>query len=134
MLSLVIVLVIFDLLNNTEYFEVEETDKIDIKDIIFDYTKPNEINNILKDQSIKIDNLENMIRIVQKYKTNDKQKRANLVYPTIPLINSCIMLDSDGNISDPIPKISSTDDIYSNSDNPYYHSLGKDHEIYNDLL
>ena len=126
MLSLVIILVIFDLLNNTEYFDVNVNTKIlNLTD--------SEINGILKEQSLKIDNLENMLKIVNKYKTASKRRERNLVYPSIPLNNSCIMLDSDGGQADAIPKISSGDDIYS-SENPFYHSLGRDHAVYNNIM
>lgn len=128
MLSLVILLVIFDLLNNTEYFESDVRIKADVLDIPI-----NESVRILNDQANKISNLENMIRIVTKYKANAKQTRANKVYPNIPLYNSCIMLDSDGNLGDPIPNIPDTNDIYS-SKNKYYHTLGKDHENYISIL
>ena len=126
MLSLVIILVIFDLLNNTEYFDVNVNTKIlNLTD--------SEINGILKEQSLKIDNLENMLKIVNKYKTASKRRERNLVYPSIPLNNSCIMLDSDGDQADAIPKISSGDDIYS-SENPFYHSIGRDHAVYNNIM
>ena len=127
MLSLIIVLVIFDLLNNTEYFE-----DVGINTKIFNLTD-SEINGILKEQSLKISNLENMLKIVNKYKSATRQRNRNLVYPSIPLNNSCIMLDSDGNSADAIPKISSGNDIYS-SENPFYHSLGRDHTVYNNII
>lgn len=128
MLSLVILLVIFDLLQNTEYFEGD----VRISTGILELPK-NQIVNILNDQSLKINNLENMLKIVSKYKATAKQNKANKVYPNIPLQNSCIMLDSDGNMGDPIPKISETNDIYS-SKNKYYHTLGKDHDNYINIL
>ena len=74
-----------------------------------------------------------MLKIVNKYKTASKRRERNLVYPSIPLNNSCIMLDSDGDQADAIPKISSGDDIYS-SENPFYHSLGRDHAVYNNIM
>lgn len=129
MLSLIIILVIYDLLNNSEYFTVSV---VPVGSGVYEMSK-NEINNILYTQTNKINNLENLIRIISKYKSNNKQNRMNMVYPNIPLYNSCIMLDSDGNLGDPIPEIPNTTDIYS-SKNKYYHLLGKDHVNYNNIL
>ena len=128
-LSLVIILVIYDLLNNSEYFEADKA--IDSK--LFDFESNPEIRNILIIQAQKINNLENLIRIISKYKSKDKQKRASLRYPNIPLYNSCIMLDSDGNLGDPIPDIPDSSSIYS-VNNPHHHIHGKHHSIYNNIL
>ena len=134
MLSLIAVLIIFDLLNNSEHFSTGTQATHSLPTALFD-RNTSSIQHILREQALKIKSLEEMIRIIKKYKNKDSIENNMLNYPVLKLRNSCVMLTSDGTDEDLIPEINETagNSIF-NDNNNYHHTQGRDSEVYNQIM